>query len=165
MFSSPKRTLPQEDAYYGSQRPHHNNDNFLPNSHNAQISNLFKTLERHKAFLKSDPLFEKNIHDQIDAIAKSRISHDAHIKDLDERLAQYSTLLSRKNFRPNTQVPPGMVKRDLGTSRTSTSDLHNIPLYCPEKTSAPTLKFHLECVTLAQRGRRAVFSCSSKRVH
>jgi len=111
------RTFPPEDAYYGSQRPHHNNDNFLPNSHNAQISNLFKTLERHKAFLKSDPLFEKNIHDQIDAIAKSRIAHDAHIKDLDERLAQYSTLLSRKTLRPNTQVPAGM--RDLGAKRTA----------------------------------------------
>jgi len=111
------RTYPPEEAYYGSQRSYHNNDNFLPNSHNAQISNLFKTLERHKAFLKSDPLFEKNIHDQIDAIAKSRIAHDAHIKDLDERLAQYSALVSRKNFRPNAQVPPGM--RDLGAKRTA----------------------------------------------
>jgi len=103
-----------EEAYYRS----HPNNNHLSNSHSSQISHVWQTLEQHKAFLKADPNFEKSIHDQINAIAESRLEHEAQLKELDERLAHYSSTLGFP-LRKGGHTPQGPpMNRDIAAKRT-----------------------------------------------
>lgn len=110
------RFPPEEPAY----RPY--SETYVP-SQNSQVSNVWKTLECHKSFLKSDPVFEKQIHDQINAIAESRMQHEAQLTDLDDRLANYSAILGLPPLKSglHSQAPPE--SRDLGAKRTPTGTM------------------------------------------
>jgi len=106
-----------EEAYYS--RPSYH-DGYLHDT----PGHVQQSLDRHQAFLKSDPSFEKSIRDQINAIADSRIQHEVHLKDVDARLARYSHILGVPLQKPgylppnSHSLPPGTAGRDLGAKRT-----------------------------------------------